>query len=147
MESRTDFAISLRRIISKLGRQMNSSAAGEGLTPSQASVLALIAKRGPLGLAELTNLEGLNPTMVSRIVGKLDDARLIRRIPDERDLRAATVEITADGRQVNQQIMQRRARVVADSLAALSAEDFDALRAAAPVLERLAEGLSRQQRR
>ena len=40
----------LRRVIARLARQLNSSATGQGLTPSQASVLALVVARGPVSL-------------------------------------------------------------------------------------------------
>ena len=51
--------------------QLNSSSTGAGLTPSQASVLGLIVARGPLSLSELSEVERLNPTMLSRVVSKL----------------------------------------------------------------------------
>ena len=77
---------------------LNDTSTGEDLTPTQYSVLALVRVRGPLGLAELTELEGLNPTMLSRIVKVLDERGLIRRMPDPGDLRAARVAVTAGGR-------------------------------------------------
>ena len=55
----------LRGVIPRLARQLNETSTGEGLTPTQYSVLALVRVRGPLGLAELTELEGLNPTQRS----------------------------------------------------------------------------------
>ena len=64
-----DGAIRLRRVIGKLARQLNASSTGAGLTPSQASVLGLIVARGPMSLADLGELEGLNPTMLSRVIG------------------------------------------------------------------------------
>src|ERR1700704_146286 len=57
----------LRNVINKLSRQFNLSAPDEGLTPAQPSALGLVAGEGPLSLAELTEIEGLNPTMVSRV--------------------------------------------------------------------------------
>ena len=74
-------AIRLRRVISKLARELNASSTGAGLTPSQASVLGLIVARGPIGLGELSELERLNPTMLSRVIGKLYSAGLIVRSP------------------------------------------------------------------
>ena len=69
---------------------LNDTSTGEDLTPTQYSVLALVRVRGPLGLTELTELEGLNPTMLSRIVKVLDERGLIRRMPDpERPARRA----------------------------------------------------------
>src|SRR5258705_3429106 len=93
----TETLSQLRAVISKLARQFNATATGAGLTPTQASVLALIAARGPLGLTELAQLEGLNPTMLSRVVGKLTELGLIQRDPDPADLRAIQVEATAAG--------------------------------------------------
>jgi DNA-binding MarR family transcriptional regulator len=131
----------LRNVIGKLSRQLNASAAGEGLTPSQASALGLIAFRGPLSLPELASLEGLNPTMVSRIVGKLDDARLIHRVPNAADLRSANVEITADGKEVHELIRAKRAKVVSECVAILPADQQLALADSLPALEALAEAL------
>ncbi|HEY1531438.1 MAG TPA: MarR family transcriptional regulator [Galbitalea sp.] len=131
-------------MISRLSRHLNPSAAGLGLTPSQASALSLISVRGPLSLTDLATLEGLNPTMVSRIVGKLDDARLIVRSRDETDLRSATVEATDDGRQVNDLISAQRADAVADRVNRLTLHQQKALFAALPALEALADELNPQ---
>jgi DNA-binding MarR family transcriptional regulator len=137
----TQTVVRLRRVITRLSRQLNASAAGQGLTPSQASALSLIVARGPLTLNELATLEGLNPTMVSRVVGKLDDARLIIRAPNENDLRSATVEATADGRHVQQVINSQRAKVVSECLARLPRDQQDALADALGALEALADEL------
>ena len=75
-----DLVTRLRRVVGKLTRELNVSATDAGLTPTQASVLGLIVGRGPLGLANLIDLERLNPTMLSRVIGKLDDAGLISRL-------------------------------------------------------------------
>jgi DNA-binding MarR family transcriptional regulator len=83
-----------------LARQLNAASAGEGLTPAEASVLAIVVNCGPLGLAELTEIEGLNPTILSRVVGRLDSSGLVRRRRDPDDYRAARAEVTADGEEV-----------------------------------------------
>jgi DNA-binding MarR family transcriptional regulator len=134
----TELVVRLRAVIGKLARQLNESSTGEGLTPTQYSVLALIRVRGPLGLADLAGLEGLNPTMVSRVIRVLDDAGLIRRLPDPSDLRAARVEVTSDGEQVHEMIRQARTRVLTDCLERLPAETAQTLLAAVPALEDLA---------
>lgn len=133
----------LRRVISRLARQLNASATGEGLTPSQASVLSLVAARGPLNLGDLAVLEGLNPTMVSRVVGRLDELALIRRVPDPGDLRSATVQITAGGRRVDARIKSRRAAVVSACVARLPDQHAAALVAALPALQAFADELGR----
>jgi DNA-binding MarR family transcriptional regulator len=139
--------IRLRRTILRLARQLNAASVGEGLTPTQASVLGIVANRGPLGLTELTEIEGLNPTMLSRVVGKLDSFGLIRRLRDPDDFRAARVEVTPEGRQTYQRIAAERATILSERVAGLPPEQADALVAALPALENLAEDLRAAVRR
>jgi DNA-binding MarR family transcriptional regulator len=136
-----DGAIRLRRVVSKLARQLNTSSTGAGLTPSQASVLGLIVGRGPLGLGELGELEGVNPTMLSRMVSRLHAMGFIDRIPDPADLRSASVVSTAAGERVDQQIKARRAAAVAQCVELLTAEQVAVLTEALPALEALAEAM------
>lgn len=131
----------LRRVIGRLARQLNATSTEEGLTPTQASVLGLVAVRGPLGLAELAELEGLNPTMLSRIVRKLDEVGLIRRLTDPSDLRAARVEITSSGTVVHERVRAQRTQAVSACLEELPAEQSDELMRALPALESLADQL------
>lgn len=134
----------LRGVIGRLARQLNETSTGEGLTPTQYSVLGLIRSRGPLGLAELTELEGLNPTMLSRIVRKLDENGLIRRLPNPADLRAVRVEITPAGELVHERIRARRTSVLSDCLERLPESTMRVLLEAVPAMEALAEAVKRQ---
>ena len=131
----------LRGVIPRLARELNDTSTGEGLTPTQYSVLALVRNRGPLGLAELTELEGLNPTMVSRIIKVLDERGLIRRTPDPGDLRAARVEATTAGERVHDRVRAQRTKVLLECLSDLPPETAQSLLAAVPDLESLAEAL------
>ncbi len=133
-----DAVVRLRIAIIRLARQFNASATGEGLSPSQASVLGVISGRGPLSLARLTEIEGLHPTMVSRVVGFLDEAGLIRRAPSAQDLRVVMVEATQEGRAANERIKAERAKVVSDCLDRLSENDREAIVTLLPALEALA---------
>jgi DNA-binding MarR family transcriptional regulator len=140
-----DGAIRLRRVIGKIARQLNNSSTGAGLTPSQASVLGLIVARGPISLAELASLEGLNPTMLSRVIGRLQAMEMISRTPDPADLRSASVASTPAGQQVDQEIKARRAAAVAKNLAQLTDGQVRALTEALPALEALAEAMREPQ--
>jgi DNA-binding MarR family transcriptional regulator len=131
----------LRGVIPRLARQLNETSTGEGLTPTQYSVLALVRVRGPLGLAELTELEGLNPTMLSRVIKVLDERGLIRRLPDPSDLRAARVAVTPEGEQVHERVRDQRTRVLSECLAQLPVDTTQTLLAVVPALEALAEAL------
>jgi len=139
--------IRLRRVVLRLARQLNAASVGEGLTPTQASVLGIVTHRGPLGLTELTAIEGLNPTMLSRVVGKPDSFGLIRRLRDPDDFRAARVEVTPEGKQTYQRIAAERAAIVSERVAGLPPEQEAALVAALPALENLADDLRAAVRR
>jgi DNA-binding MarR family transcriptional regulator len=136
-----DTVIRLRRVVLKLARQLNAASREEGLTPTQASVLGITTVRGPLSLAELTELEGINPTMLSRVVGALDNYGLINRLRDPDDFRAARVEITPKGRSVYERITAQRMTVISESVDGLPAGQQAALLEALPALESLAEDL------
>jgi DNA-binding MarR family transcriptional regulator len=136
-----ELVMRLRGVISRLARQLNDTSTDEGLTPTQYSVLGLTRNRGPLGLAELVSLEGLNPTMLSRVVRALDEKGLIRRLPDPSDLRAARVEVTEAGVAVHERIRDHRTQVLTECLERLPADTAQALLSAVPAMEELAEAV------
>jgi DNA-binding MarR family transcriptional regulator len=136
-----DSVIRLRRVVLGLARRLNAASVGEGLTPTQASVLGIVVNRGPLGLAELTEIEGLNPTMLSRVVGKLDSFGLIQRLRDPEDFRAARVQVTPEGEKAWQRIATQRASIISDCVSELPAEQEAALTSALAALENLSENL------
>ena len=139
----TELVVRLRAVLGKLARVLNDTSTDEGLTPTQYSVLALVSGRGPLGLTELTELEGLNPTMLSRIIKVLDERGLIRRMPDPNDMRAARLEATPDGEQVHDRVRAQRTQVLSERLGRLPPETADTLLAAVPAMEALAEAVKR----
>ena len=137
----TELVARLRAVIPRLARVLNETSTDADLTPTQYSVLALTHVRGPLGLTELTELEGLNPTMLSRVVKVLDERGLIRRMPDPGDLRAARVEVTPEGAKLHDQVRTQRTKVLSGCLQALPADTAAVLLSAVPDLEALADAL------
>ncbi len=59
----------LRAALGMTARYLRATDAGEGLTPTELSILATISRRGSLRLTELAEIERVNPTMLSRIAG------------------------------------------------------------------------------
>jgi DNA-binding MarR family transcriptional regulator len=137
----TETLSKLRGVISRLARELNATATAEGLTPTQASVLGLIAFRGPLGLTELAQLEGLNPTMLSRVVGKLTELGLIQRDPNPDDLRAIRVEATDAGRSVHERVKLLRTEAIGTCLDQLPEASAKSIIDALPALDELAQAL------
>lgn len=132
----------LRAVIGKLSRRLRPTLAGSGLTPSQISVLFTIVRFGPLGLTELAEIEGVNPTMLSRITAQLCEAGLIRRSPDPGDRRAAVVQASAAGRRLRERIHRERTLALSEHVEELAEHEREALWQALPVLEELAERLA-----
>ena len=79
--SSADAAARLRSAVNRISRRLRPTRAGAGFTPTQISVLETVAKRGPIRLSDLASVEGMNPTMLSRVARKLEDTGLIRRHP------------------------------------------------------------------
>jgi DNA-binding MarR family transcriptional regulator len=131
----------LRVAITRLARQFNLAATHEGLTPTQASILGVISARGPISLSDLVEIEGVHPTMLSRVVGHLVAAGFITREQDPADLRSVTVAATTAGRKAHARMRAERAAVIGEHVANLSPEHEAALAAALPALEALVSEL------
>lgn len=131
-------AIRLRKVIGRLSRALNESASGQDLTPTQASVLAVVAHQGPIGMARLAELEGINPTMLSRAVGRLDELGLVRRLPHPTDQRAVLAEATAPGQEKARRIREARTELTMRIVDRIPADDAATLLAALPALETFA---------
>jgi DNA-binding MarR family transcriptional regulator len=76
--------------------------------------------------------------MLSRIVGKLEDAGLLRRTPDPDDGRAARVEATAAGAAETARLRTERTELLARHLAGMAPDEANRLLVALPALESLA---------
>jgi len=140
-ETELDAVVRLRRTIARLSRGLRPTQAATGLTPTQISVLVTVTIYGPIKLAELGAREGLNPTMLSRMVAQLSSAGLVRRVTDPADKRAALVEPTARGKRLHERMRQVKNDALVGELARLSDEDHARLLAALPALEQLADRL------
>jgi DNA-binding MarR family transcriptional regulator len=131
----------LRVAVGRLSRRLRRTHAGTELTVTELGVLATLTRHGPLGMSRLAEEEGLNPTMLSRVAQRLEGAGLLIRRPHPTDGRAASVEVSPQGRRLTEQIRTEktsRLRLLVDGL---SDGERAALAAALPVLERLADEL------
>jgi DNA-binding MarR family transcriptional regulator len=131
----------LRGVVARLARQLNATSTAEGLTPTQSSVLGVIVSRGPMKLATISEIEGLNPTMLSRVVTRLYDAHLITRDADPSDLRTATVSATTVGRRMHRRIKAQRSSVLSRRMSMLTDEQQATLISALPALQALSAEL------
>jgi len=132
----------LRVALGRISRLLERSIASEGLTRTQLSVLGTVRRHGPIGIGELAEIEGVNPTMLSRIVAKLDEIGLISRQPDPDDGRAARVVITSAGAELQARLQQERTDVLSAMLRELPPGRSRQLLDALPALEALVEQMA-----
>jgi DNA-binding MarR family transcriptional regulator len=138
----TDTIDRLRGALTRISRRIDRQVSGGGLTSTQLSVLASVSVRGPIVLGELADAEGINPTMLSRVVGKLEDAGLVQRESDRDDRRVVRVAVTPAGVRLRKRLLADRSRLLAERLAGLAPETIGVLVAAIPSLEMLADELA-----
>ena len=138
-----DTASRLRVAIGRLSRGLRTTAAGSeaGLTPTRISVLLSVDRYGPIRIADLAELERLNPTMLSRAISKLVDDAALERVSDDRDRRAAWVNVTAAGHRLAERMRRERTDALNEALSGLDPDERSLLEEALPALEGLAAEL------
>ena len=142
-DNELETAARLRMVAGRLHRRLRQTEAADsaGLTPARVSALLNIERNGPLRLSELAAAEGLNPTMLSRMVADLVDAGLLERSPDPDDRRSAWVSATDAGRRLAERMRRQRTEAVEAALAVLPPAERRAIDQALPALEALVERL------
>jgi len=140
-ENPSELPARTRRAVGRLSRSLRQTRAGAALTPSQYEVLVTIVGQGPLRLADLAVMEGINPTMLSRIAGKLEASGLVERVADTSDGRVVHLAASPGGRALVQQVRDERADALSEALEGLTDDDRRRLSDALPVLEALTDRL------
>ena len=138
-------AARLRIAVSKMSRRLGPTAAAGALTPTEVDMLVVAARRGPARMSDFASFCGLNPTMVSRLVPKLEEAGLLRTRADPHDRRTRRVEATNKAAKLLERVRSERSSALARLLEGLEEPERRAVSAAIPVLEKLAERLSQTQ--
>lgn len=110
-----------------------------GLSASQSSALAMIARRGPLTLGDLAAREHVTPPTITRVVDKLAHEGLVERAPDPRDGRVVMVALTSAGERWAAEARSRKTAWLAERLQDLPGADLRCLADAARILNQLTE--------
>ena len=95
--------ILLRHTWFKLNQAFRRRLAHLGLTPDQFTVLRTLLEAGEITQRELTELIGSDPNTVASLLERMEKARLIERIPHEKDRRAYRIRLHPLGRKTYQQ--------------------------------------------
>jgi DNA-binding MarR family transcriptional regulator len=136
-EKERQLAEHLRVALGRLNRSLRLTQAQKDLSSSQREVLMAIARAGSVRLSELARDEGLNPTMLSRIVAKLEADGMVTRTCDPNDARVIHLVATPQGLALRETIRGERNNALLFALSRLSKEEKRTLNAATPALENL----------
>jgi DNA-binding MarR family transcriptional regulator len=109
-----------------------------GLSLTAAATLATLERSGPCRLTALASREGVTQPAMTQLIARLQEAGLVGRAADPDDGRVVQVRVTADGRAVLADRRAVRAERLAGLLAGLSPDERDALAAALPAMDALA---------
>jgi DNA-binding MarR family transcriptional regulator len=85
----------------------------ETITIPQFRTLVILSNRGPMNLATLAGLLGVQPSATGRMVDRLVGAGLIDRLPHPSSRRELLAALTTRGRQVVQQVTAHRRTEIA----------------------------------
>jgi DNA-binding MarR family transcriptional regulator len=132
-----ELAAELRLALIPLVRELRHQA-GRDLTPSVVSALAAVQREGPLTLGDLAAREHVSQPMISKVAVTLVELGLAAKVPDPNDRRVTRLEITPEGRRQLERSRTRKNAWLATRIAELGPEEVAAVRAAIPVIERLA---------
>ncbi len=131
-----DLVARLRLAVLRLGRRLRQQAQ-TGITPSQLSALATVARSGPLPLRDLAAIEDIAPSTLTRVVAALEADGLVERLPDRSDRRVCLVAVSESGHLRLDQVRRRGTNFLSERLAALTPAEQATLAAAVPIIEKL----------
>ncbi|WP_069815955.1 MarR family winged helix-turn-helix transcriptional regulator [Streptomyces sp. TP-A0874] len=128
----------LRSAVMRLSRRLKHQRVDESLSPTEMSVLGTLARCGSATPGELARKEHVQPPSMTRIVALLEAKQLVRLEPHPEDRRQKVVTQTERAESMLEESRRRRNAWLAELAQGLDDEEWAALRAAAPVLEKLA---------
>lgn len=129
----------LRFAVMRLSRRLKNQRVEESLSPTEMQVLATLARCGSATPGELARREHVQPPSMTRIIAMLEEKGLVRREPHPEDRRQVVVSSTEQAQAILEQSRDKRDAWLAELASGLDEQEWAALRAAAPVLERLAQ--------
>ena len=136
----TGLASELRLSVMRLRRRLaNEREPGNDLSIASMGVLGSLYRHGDLTVGALAGLERVQPPSMTRHVNALEADGHVERRSHETDGRSVVVHLTDQGRARVLADRRLRDEWLARQLRDLTADERATLRAAAPLLQRLAE--------
>ncbi|WP_043265658.1 MarR family transcriptional regulator [Streptomyces sp. CT34] len=134
-----DAVNALRSAVMRLSRRLKHQRVDESLSPTEMSVLGTLARCGRATPGELARKEHVQPPSMTRIVAMLEAKGLVRLEAHADDRRQKVVTQTEQAEAMLEESRRKRNAWLADLASGLDADEWAKVRAAAPVLEKLAQ--------
>lgn len=128
----------LRSAVMRLARRLKHQRVDESLSLTEISVLSTLAQCSSATPGELARKEHVQPPSMTRIVAMLEAKGLVRQEPHPEDRRQKVVTRTELAESMLEESRRKRNAWLAELIGGLDDEEWARLRAAAPVLEKLA---------
>jgi DNA-binding MarR family transcriptional regulator len=145
-QTRSDagLATALRISVSRLARRLRVERTAHGMPESELSdtqfaALSALERHSAMTPGELAEYEKVQPPSITRVIAVLGERGLVIRAPHTTDRRQVVLTVTEDGRTVVLRARRRRDEWLAKRLKELTPRERAALRAAAPILEKLSQ--------
>ncbi len=126
----------LRISVARLSRRLRAQA-GDDLSVTQFSALAVLERHGEMTPGELAEHEHVRPPSMTRTVAALEAARLVARRAHPTDRRQVVLAVTEAGSTLLREHRRRKEAWLARRVADLTDEERAVLESAVPILERL----------
>jgi DNA-binding MarR family transcriptional regulator len=108
----------------------------QALTHPQYQALREIAKNGAMLMREISDAMLVTPANVTGIVDRLEEKGLITRKVSQGDRRATIVELTPEGRAVQERVAKKQGELVQRALGTFTADEQRTLRGLLQKLQR-----------
>ncbi|MFC7458411.1 MarR family winged helix-turn-helix transcriptional regulator [Brachybacterium sp. GCM10030267] len=131
-----ELAAELRRVLLVSSRILRSHTASEDVSASQYSVLAYLQRTGQSTPGALADFEHVTPPVMTRILGRLEEAGMVTRAAHPGDGRQVRVTLTDAGEQVVLRGRAERDEWLRSRIQEAGPEERDTLREAAELLRR-----------
>ena len=136
----TEVAAALRVSVGLLLRRMRQVRPDGELSLPETSALSRLDRTGPATSSTLAKLDQISPQSMGATLAGLEARGLVQRHPDPEDGRRAVLSLTEAGQQVLRDKRSARVAQLAQALSnGFTPAELRQLRAAAPLLERLAQ--------
>ena len=145
-QTRSDagLATTLRISVSRLARRLRVARTSHGmpeaeLSDTQFAALSALERHSAMTPGELAEYEKVQPPSMTRVIAVLEERGLVMRAPHTTDRRQVVLTVTEEGRAAVLRARRRRDEWLARRLKELTPRERAALRAAAPILEKLSQ--------